>query len=98
MNAQFLLVDIEASAGTYIKEFVHSDFGRTSPSLGSLLHCEADILQLDVLDVALPLPDEPDYAVMREAHQQQQQQLLAQGKGRPIKGAVRPGSFFMPRT
>lgn len=35
--------------GTYIKEFVHGDFGRTLPNLGSLLHCEADILSLDVL-------------------------------------------------
>ena len=38
-------------AGTYIKEFVHGDFGRTEPSLCSLLDCECDILQLDVRDV-----------------------------------------------
>ena len=37
------------SAGTYVKEFIHSDLGRTMPNLGSLLGCEADILQLDVL-------------------------------------------------
>ena len=30
---------------------MHGDFGRTSPSLGDLLGCEADILQLDVLGV-----------------------------------------------
>lgn len=40
-----------ASAGTYIKEFVHGDLGRTSPSIGSLLSSEADILQLDVTQV-----------------------------------------------
>ena len=40
-----------ASAGTYIKEFVHGDLGRTSPSIGSLLGSEADILQLDVTQV-----------------------------------------------
>lgn len=37
-------------AGTYIKEFVHGDFGRTVPNLATLLGggCEADILSLDV--------------------------------------------------
>lgn len=37
--------------GTYIKEFVHGDLGRTVPSVGSLLGCRADILQLDVTKV-----------------------------------------------
>lgn len=37
--------------GTYIKEFVHGDLGRTVPSVGSLLKCRADILQLDVTNV-----------------------------------------------
>ena len=35
-------------AGTYVKEFVHGDFGRTSPSLCSILNCDVDILALDV--------------------------------------------------
>ncbi len=53
-----------ASAGTYIKEFVHGDLGRTVPSVGSLLNSEADILQLDVTNVydslesVADLPDE----------------------------------------
>ena len=40
-------------AGTYIKEFVHSDEGRTVPSLGSLLGCQepAQILELDVMEI-----------------------------------------------
>ena len=40
-------------AGTYIKEFVHGDEGRTVPNLGTLLGCAepAKILQLDVLNV-----------------------------------------------
>ena len=33
---------------SYIKEFVHGDFGRTKPNLGQLLNTESDILQLDV--------------------------------------------------
>ena len=46
-----MILHIMASAGTYIKEFVHSDLGRTVPSIGSILECEADILQLDVCQV-----------------------------------------------
>lgn len=38
-----------ASAGTYIKEFVHGDLERTVPNVGMLLGAEADIIQLDVL-------------------------------------------------
>ena len=33
---------------SYIKEFVHGDFGRTKPNLGELLNSQTDILQLDV--------------------------------------------------
>ncbi len=33
---------------SYIKEFVHGDFGRTQPNLGSLLDTTCDILELDV--------------------------------------------------
>jgi tRNA pseudouridine synthase 10 len=43
-------------AGTYIKEFVHGDFGRTQPNVGMLLGCDADILSLDVLEVQLEWP------------------------------------------
>ena len=32
----------------YIKEFVHGDFGRTQPNLGSIMEKETDILELDV--------------------------------------------------
>ena len=49
LSGRFLQLDLTTQAGTYVKEFVHGDFGRTVPSLGSLLKCEADILQLDVL-------------------------------------------------
>ena len=35
-------------AGTYVKEFVHGDFGRTSPNLCSILNCDVDIVALDV--------------------------------------------------
>ena len=43
-------LNLVTEAGTYIKEFVHSDFGRTTPSLCSLLgNCSADIITLDVM-------------------------------------------------
>jgi tRNA U54 and U55 pseudouridine synthase Pus10 len=51
LNPHFILLEIISSAGTYIKEFIHSDLGRTHPSLCSLLECNCDILQLDVLDI-----------------------------------------------
>lgn len=40
-----------ASAGTYIKEFVHGDLGRTVPNVGQILGTDSDILQLDVTNV-----------------------------------------------
>lgn len=49
LSSRFLMLDLTTQAGTYVKEFVHGDFGRTLPSIGSLLGCEADILQLDVM-------------------------------------------------
>ncbi|KAJ3146811.1 putative tRNA pseudouridine synthase Pus10 [Irineochytrium annulatum] len=54
-------MDVTTSAGTYVKEFVHSDGGRTVPSLQSLLlggveagTCE--VKSLDVTDVELDWP------------------------------------------
>jgi len=47
------LMGLGAQAGTYIKEFVHGDEGRTLPNLGTFLGCTeaAQILQLDVLQI-----------------------------------------------
>lgn len=43
-------INLTTEAGTYVKEFVNSDFGRTTPSLATILgECETDILELDVL-------------------------------------------------
>ena len=39
-----ILLHVLASAGTYIKELVHGDLGRTSPSVGTILNKEVDIL------------------------------------------------------
>ena len=53
INEHFMILDVISSAGTYIKEFVHSDLMRTEPSIKSLLDCDVDILQLDVRDLIL---------------------------------------------
>ncbi len=57
-GASYFRLHMRTSAGTYVKEFVHGDLGRTVPSVGTLLGCAADILELDVTDVLLPDPQE----------------------------------------
>ncbi|XVF63583.1 hypothetical protein PTKIN_Ptkin09bG0098300 [Pterospermum kingtungense] len=52
-STQYFLLHLCTQAGTYIKEFVHGDLGRTQPSVGSILGCRAEILQLDVTDVKM---------------------------------------------
>lgn len=48
------VLELVSQAGTYIKELVHGDSGRTVPSVSYMLGCDADILQLDVADVEFP--------------------------------------------
>ncbi|GFN95827.1 tRNA pseudouridine synthase pus10 [Plakobranchus ocellatus] len=47
-------------AGTYIKEFVHGDFGRTTPNMSELLGVECDIINLDVESVDVDWPPKID--------------------------------------
>ncbi|XP_057700515.1 putative tRNA pseudouridine synthase Pus10 isoform X2 [Corythoichthys intestinalis] len=47
---------LKTQAGTYIKEFVHGDFGRTKPNLCQLLDTDTDILELDVQSVDVDWP------------------------------------------
>ncbi|XP_053191125.1 LOW QUALITY PROTEIN: putative tRNA pseudouridine synthase Pus10 [Scomber japonicus] len=61
MNARFLdphhfHLGLKTQAGTYIKEFVHGDFGRTKPNLCQLLNTDTDILELDVESVDVDWP------------------------------------------
>lgn len=44
-------VFVLASAGTYIKEFIHGDLERTLPNFGTLTNSKADIYQLDVNEI-----------------------------------------------
>ena len=50
-------LELCTQAGTYVKEFVHGDFGRTHPSLSTILGCEnVDILALDVKSIVMDWP------------------------------------------
>ena len=54
ISPDYFELALTSEAGTYIKEFVHGDFGRTLPSLGSLLFEDSmccSLLELDVLDI-----------------------------------------------
>ncbi len=44
INNSIYVCYLSTSAGTYIKEFVHSDLGRTEPSLSSLVGQRLDII------------------------------------------------------
>ncbi|KAM8842111.1 tRNA pseudouridine synthase Pus10 [Synchiropus picturatus] len=61
LDPHHFYLSLKTQAGTYVKEFVHGDFGRTKPNLCQLLQTDADILELDVesVDVDWPpaLPD-----------------------------------------
>nr|KAJ3420714.1 putative tRNA pseudouridine synthase Pus10 [Polyrhizophydium stewartii] len=53
-----VLVRLKTSAGTYVKEFVHGDGGRTEPSLASLAGPgAAKVIELDVLQIHLDWPE-----------------------------------------
>ncbi|KAI6660444.1 hypothetical protein LOD99_14030 [Oopsacas minuta] len=53
----FVDINLVTQSGTYIKEFVHGDMGRTQPNLRELLGIpDLDIIELDVLNVALEWP------------------------------------------
>ncbi|KAL7063760.1 hypothetical protein AAHC03_0973 [Spirometra sp. Aus1] len=48
---ELFLLELCCEAGTYVKELVHGDFGRTQPNLSSLIGCQVDLLALDVVAV-----------------------------------------------
>ena len=68
LNDHFVLVTLQASAGAYIKEFVHGDLLRTEGCFSNLVFganwCRCDILQLDVLEVEQD--EEEEYVPLAE--------------------------------
>ncbi|XP_063426477.1 tRNA pseudouridine synthase Pus10-like isoform X2 [Mytilus trossulus] len=63
----FILL-LNTQAGTYIKEFVHGDFGRSTPNMCTLLDMECDILTLDVESVELEWPKRLEYNHTNDEH------------------------------
>lgn len=56
-KSHFAVIQLNTQAGTYIKEFVHGDLGRSLPNLATIAGVEgADLLALDVLEVDLVWP------------------------------------------
>lgn len=58
-----VILDVVTQAGTYIKELVHGEFGRTHPSISSIIGTEIDIVALDVNAIDLDWPEEIDNKV-----------------------------------
>lgn len=55
-QGQYFLLHMRTEAGTYVKEFITGDMGRTRPSLGGLLGgIQAEIAALDVAEVHMDL-------------------------------------------
>ncbi len=54
------IVEVLAESGTYIKELMHGDAGRTKPSLAEKLGKKVEVLWLDVIEI---LDDQIDNAV-----------------------------------
>ncbi|XP_064109081.1 tRNA pseudouridine synthase Pus10-like isoform X1 [Macrobrachium nipponense] len=48
IDSFFFKLHLTTQAGTYIKEFVHGDLGRTTPNIRSILGLDVDIIALDV--------------------------------------------------
>jgi tRNA pseudouridine synthase 10 len=51
LEGSLLELVIRAEAGSYVKELVHGDQGRTEPSLAGILGVPCEVLELDVLEV-----------------------------------------------
>ncbi|PVU90539.1 hypothetical protein BB561_004836 [Smittium simulii] len=56
LKDNFYTLILTTEGGTYIKEFVHGDLGRTTPNFSSIIGAQSYILELDVTDVDLNFP------------------------------------------
>ncbi|KAM7353942.1 pseudouridine synthase 10 [Cochliomyia hominivorax] len=65
-NHRVLVIDVVSQAGTYIKELVHGEFGRTTPSVSSIIGQPVDIMALDVMAIDLDWPKEIDNGLETE--------------------------------
>ena len=44
-------ISLRCEAGTYVKELIHSDDGRTQPSVSGIIGCKCEVIWLDVSDI-----------------------------------------------
>ena len=51
MDGDEVELTLRCEAGTYVKELVHSDEGRTTPSVQSVLGTDCEVIWLDVLEI-----------------------------------------------
>ncbi len=51
LSGNMISLAVTAEAGTYIKELVHGDDGRTQPSIAGELGVKVQIQELDVLEI-----------------------------------------------
>ncbi|KAK3881976.1 hypothetical protein Pcinc_013620, partial [Petrolisthes cinctipes] len=56
IDLHYFKLYLTTQAGTYIKEFIHGDLGRTNPNLRQVTGVDLDIVALDVENVALDWP------------------------------------------
>lgn len=75
LDAHYGVLNLHTQAGTYIKEYVHGDLGRSMPNLASVggVH-SADLLELDVMDVDLEWP--PIKSIKLEAEETDDPMLI----------------------
>lgn len=59
-DPKVVILDIVTQAGTYVKELVHGEFGRTRPSISSIIGRDIDIAALDVKAIELDWPPQID--------------------------------------
>ncbi len=59
------ILKITSEAGTYIKEFIHGDDGRTQPNLSDELSTRCEVKELDVLKIHYPEGCDQDEKVKR---------------------------------
>lgn len=53
-NKDQVVLELTCEAGTYVKELIHGDGGRTQPNLAELLNTKCDVKKLDVIEIKYP--------------------------------------------
>lgn len=56
-HEKLIEVTLVTHAGTYVKEFIHGDLERTSPSLSEILNTNIDLIKLDVIGIHSKWPN-----------------------------------------